>query len=201
MRPQAPVGADVPGSRLPERLQALARQSPWMMQALRAARSLELQSWCIGAGAVRNLVWDHLHDKAEASQLADVDLTYFDAAQLEPGPEQALQARLVAICPSLPWEVCNQARVHLWFEAHFGHAVEPLGSLEEAVASWPEYATAVGLWLDDDDAVHVIAPHGLDDLFGCIVRRNPRRVSLATYGQRVREKRYAQRWPRVTVLP
>ena len=184
-----------------ERLQTLARESAWMMEALRAARSLGLESWCIGAGAVRNLVWDALHGRAEPSALADVDLAYFDAASLQAEQEQALQARLQTLCPALPWEVCNQARVHLWFEAYFGHAVEPLHSLEEAVASWPEYATAVGLWLDDEDAIHVIAPHGLDDLFAGIVRRNPRRVSIATYRQRVAQKRYAERWPRVRVLP
>lgn len=182
-----------------ERLQALARQSPWMMEALRAARSLGLPSWCIGAGAVRNLVWDALHGKSEPSALSDVDLAYFDASSLQAEAEQALQTRLNEICPAVPWEVCNQARVHLWFEAYFGHAVEPLRSLEEAVASWPEYATAVGLWLDEEDRLHVIAPHGLDDLFACVVRRNPQRVSLETYRQRVAQKRYAERWPQVTV--
>jgi hypothetical protein len=48
--------------------------------------------------------------------------------------------------------------------------------------------------------MHVIAPLGLDDLFAMVVRRNPARVSLATYRQRVADKRYAQRWPRVTVI-
>ena len=47
------------------------------------------------------------------------------------------------LCPDVPWEVTNQAHVHLWFEEHFGHAVPPLSSLSDAVASWPEYATSV----------------------------------------------------------
>ena len=97
-------------------------------------------------------------------------------------------------------EAHGQAGVHRWFEGHFGHAVAPLRSLEEAVASWPEYATAVGLWLDDDDHLHVIAPHGLADLFAMVVRRNPARVSVKTYRERVASKRYAQRWPRVTIV-
>jgi hypothetical protein len=77
--------------------------------------------------------------------------------------------------------VTNQAAVHLWFERYFGHAVPPLASLEEAVASWPEYATCVGLRLEANDAITVIAPHGLEDLFGLLVRRNPVRVSVETY--------------------
>jgi len=182
------------------RLVALARAAPWFMAALAHVRALRLPAWCVGAGAVRNLVWDALHGHALPSTLADIDVAHFDASDLSPGRDAALQRRLQASAPSLPWEVTNQAGVHLWFEQFFGHAVEPLPSLQEAVATWPEFATCVGLWLDDDDALHVIAPHGLDDLFAMVVRRNPARVSVETYRERVATKRYAQRWPRVTVV-
>ena len=53
---------------------------------------------------------------------------------------------------------------------------------------------------DAAGGLHVIAPHGLDDLFAMVVRRNPARVSVETYRQRVREKNYAARWPHVRVL-
>ncbi|MEJ6003188.1 nucleotidyltransferase family protein [Paucibacter soli] len=182
------------------RLLALVRDSAWMMDALRAVRSLDLPNWCIGAGALRNLVWDALHGKSMPSALADIDVAYFDAGCLASERDAELQSRLCAMRPGLPWEVTNQAGVHLWFEACFGHAVAPLRSLEEAVASWPEYATAVGVRLDWDDSLTVIAPHGLHDLFACVVRRNPLRVSLETYRQRLAQKRYAERWPSVRVL-
>ena len=183
-----------------DRLAALARATPWFMDALAHVRALRLPAWCVGAGAVRNLVWDALHAHAAPSSLADVDVAFFDAADLSPGRDAALQAQLEAAAPGTPWEVTNQAGVHLWFEQHFGHAVEPLRSLEDAVASWPEYATAVGLRLDDDDRLHVIAPLGLDDLFAMVVRRNPARASVATYRERVASKRYVQRWPQVRVI-
>ena len=183
-----------------ERLIALARATPWFMQALAHARACRLRAWCVGAGAVRNLVWDALHGHATPSALADVDVAYFDPHDLSAERDAALQRQLHAMAPHTPWEVVNQAGVHLWFERHFGHPVAPLQSLQEAVASWPEYVTAVGLWLDDDDHVHVIAPHGLADLFAMVVRRNPVRVSVETYRARVASKRYAQRWPGVTVV-
>jgi hypothetical protein len=189
-----------PKNEMEERLCALARSSEWLMPALRAVRDLELSSWCIGAGAVRNLVWDSLHDYSTPSHLPDIDLAYFDASALAPESDAALQRSLCQAMPETPWEVTNQAAVHLWFESHFGHAVEPLGSLRDAVASWPEYATSVGLCLHPDDSIEVIAPHGLDDLFNCIVRRNPTRVSLSTYQTRVEQKKYTLRWPRVTVM-
>lgn len=184
---------------LPARLATLARNSPWMMEAMAAVRSLGLPSWCIGAGAVRNLVWDALHG-LEPAPPRDIDVAHFDADDLSEQRDQALEARLRALLPQLPWEVTNQAGVHLWFEGVFGHAVAPLRSLEEAVASWPEYATSVALRLEADDRISVIAPHGLDDLFSITVRRNPSRVSLQTYRQRCAQKRYAERWPRVRVI-
>ena len=171
------------------------------MSALRAVRGLGLASWCIGAGAVRNLVWDELHEHRTRSALADVDVAYYDASSIGPERDRELQAGLAAICPGLPWEVTNQAGVHQWFEGHFGHPVAPLLSLEEAVASWPEFATSIGLVLGHDDTIRVIAPHGLEDLFAMTVRRNPTRVSVETYRQRVEQKRYAERWPKVTVVP
>jgi uncharacterized protein len=176
-----------------------ALDTPWFMQALVAVRELGLPSWCIGAGAVRNMVWDKLHGHRTPSSLADIDVAYFDAGDISPRYDMELQARLTRRLPQVPWEVTNQAGVHQWFEAYFGHPVPPLNSLEEAVASWPEYATSVGVWLSDEGSIEVIAPHGLDDLFGLVVRRNPTRVSIDTYRQRVAQKNYTQRWPSVRV--
>ena len=185
---------------LDQRLVAIAGGCSWFMEALVAVRRLGLSEWCIGAGAVRNLVWDALHDKASPSPLSDVDVAYFDPTDIAAQRDAELQRELVSLRPDLPWEVTNQAGVHRWFEGHFGYAVEPLRSLEEAVASWPEFATAVGLSLGRDGSLRVIAPHGLEDLFAMVVRRNPARVSVETYRRRVAQKRYAERWPSVRVV-
>jgi hypothetical protein len=185
---------------LRERLVAIVRESAWFMPALCVVRELSLSSWCIGAGAVRNLVWDQLHGFEAPSALADVDVAYFDAADLSPKQDAELQARLSERLPGVPWEVTNQAAVHQWFEGHFGHPVEPLASLRDAVASWPEFATSVGVTLLADGSIDVIAPHGLDDLFAVVVRRNPTRVSVDTYRQRVAQKQYAERWPKVGIV-
>jgi uncharacterized protein len=191
----------VPEAHLQAQLALLARQSAWFMPALEAVRALHLESWCIGAGAVRNLVWYHLHQFEAPTKLKDVDVAYFDASDLRPETEQAVQSVLSARCPSVPWEVTNQAAVHLWFEGHFGHPVPPLSSLQDAVASWPEFATSVGLTLTEDSTIEVIAPYGLNDLFSTVVRRNPARVSVETYRRRLAEKRYSEHWPKVAVVP
>ena len=170
------------------------------MRALHAVRAAEIESWCIGAGAVRNVVWDHLHGYREPSALADVDVAYFDLT-VDPGDDDRIQKLLQTLEPGLPWEVTNQAFVHTWYEAYFGHPVEPLRSLEEAIASWPEFATSVGVSLTGQGCIEIIAPHGLQDLFEMRVQRNPTRVSVETYRSRVREKQYVQRWPRVAIVP
>lgn len=179
----------------------IVTSSPWFMAVLRAVRELDLPSWCVGAGAVRNLVWDYLHGYQDAATVTDVDVAYFDSADLSASRDEQLEAQLVKNLADIPWEVTNQAAVHLWFEGYFGHSVRPLNSLEEAVASWPEYATAVGIRLESDDRLTVIAPYGLTDLFEMVVRRNPVRVSLGVYQRRILTKRYTERWPRVVVIP
>jgi hypothetical protein len=186
-----------------QQLIAILSQSAWFMEALTTVRALNLDAWCIGAGTIRNLVWDALHGRTSVSPSteSDVDVAYFDAADLSAERDAQWQARLAAALPAVPWEVTNQAGVHQWFEATFGHAVAPLQSLEKAVASWPEYATSVGVSLAADDSLRIIAPHGLHDLFAIVVRRNPIRVSLDTYRQRIAQKRYAERWPKVRVEP
>ena len=116
-----------------ERLAALARATPWFMQALAHVRALGLPAWCVGAGAVRNLVWDALHGHAVASSLPDVDVAFFDADDLSPARDAVLQRRLQDVAPDTPWEVTNQAGVHLWFEQHFGHQLEPFLAQMKAV--------------------------------------------------------------------
>lgn len=180
----------------------MVRASAPLMDALEAVRSLGLQSWCIGAGAVRSLVWDTLHGFDKPSPLDDVDVVYFDASHASDGAEQEvdLEQRLRLLQPALRWEVTNQATVHLWFERALGQRVAPLHSLEEGVATWPEFATCVGVYLAPDDTIGVVAPHGLEDLFGLRVRHNPRRASAETYLQRVAEKRFAERWPLLSIV-
>nr|WP_230459398.1 nucleotidyltransferase family protein [Burkholderia ubonensis] len=91
--------------------------------------------WSIGAGAIRNLVWDSLHGYVTPTRPADVDLAYFAPSDLSSIRDSEIQRSLTAQCPEIPWEVTNQAAVHLWFESTFGHPVLPFRSLAQAIAS------------------------------------------------------------------
>jgi len=111
-------------------------------------------------------------------------------------PASTRPARLSGV----PWDAKNQAAVHTWYGRVFGGQVAPLTSAADGVATWPETATAVAVRLLPDDRLQVVAPCGLEDLFGLICRRNPRRVTVAHYRQRIHDKRITERWPRVEVV-
>ena len=178
----------------------IVRRDERFVAGLELVRGLALKDGCIGAGAVRNLVWDALHDVRGSRGSSDVDVVFFDDQDITVERDHAIERRLYGLDPTTPWEVTNQAGVHRWFEGAFGRPVAPLRSIAEAVASWPEFATCVAVPIDADDHIRVIAPHGLEDLFSMTVRRNPARVSVATYGQRIVDKRYRERWPNVRII-
>jgi hypothetical protein len=171
------------------------------MRALDAAREVAAPQWLIGAGAIRNAVWDRLHGFSEPSPLADIDVVFFDADDLAPERELRVERALRAREPDLPWEAKDQAAVHLWYPEKFGFAVDPVRSSAEAVGTWPETATAVAVRLDEGDRLTVVAPCGLEDLLGLVHRRNPKRVSVDEYERRLSTKRIAERWPKVRVIP
>jgi hypothetical protein len=60
----------------------LLKQDEFRLRCLQAAWSLHLPDWYLGAGFLRNAIWDHLHQHSQATPLNDIDLVYFDAKDL-----------------------------------------------------------------------------------------------------------------------
>jgi len=181
-------------------LAEIPTETPWFSRALHAVRKIDAPNAYIGSGAIRNAVWDALHNYAKPSQLADVDVAYFDESDLSEQSEHRYEAQLRVFEQDLAWDVKNQAAVHLWFHEVFGHRVDPLKSIEDAAATWPEFALAGAVRLRRTGSVEVVAPFGLDDLFAMVVRRNPRRVSRETFERRITEKKYADKWPKANIV-
>jgi uncharacterized protein len=181
-------------------IERIIRSNAWLWSILTVVRDSALPDWFVGAGVMRNVVWDHLHGYHKPTPCADVDVAFFDPHDLSPTRDQAAQEQLRARRPDVPWEATNQAAVHCWYEQVFGYPVAPLRSSEDGVGTWPETATCVGVRLLPDDTLLVAAPCGLADLLGMILRRNPRRVSLEEFRRRLREKRVQEKWPRVRVI-
>jgi len=151
------------------------------------------------SGAVYQRVLNHLTGRAPDYGIRDYDVGYFDASDISYDAEDVV-IRQVAAAFDEPFkstvEVRNQARVHLWFEAHFGEAYTPLASTAEALERFVSPMFAVGVRLDAGDQLHIEAPFGLADLFALRLRPNPRRP----FGgfDRVAAGVLA-RWPELTV--
>jgi uncharacterized protein len=185
---------------LESKLEQLLYSHDWFMAALEASREVNPPDGYLGGGVIRNLVWDKLHGYSSPTPLADLDLAYFDAADLSRETEQRLEAQLKTLQAKIPWQVRNQAAVHLWYEKRFGYRVEPLSSIKEAISTWPETTTAVAVKLNKNDQLEIFAAYGLVDLFDMTLRRNPRRVTKAIFQERLASKQILLKWPRVRVI-
>jgi hypothetical protein len=183
-----------------QRLRQILGANTWFMALLRTVRACDLPDWFVGAGVIRNITWDYLHGYSEPTPVADVDVAFFDPTNLTPERDRAAQQQLQARQPEIPWEATNQAAVHLWYKAVFGDAVPPLASTLDAIGTWPETVTCTGARLLPDDTLLIAAPYGLADLFNLILRRNPRRVSLERFQERVQQKKILEKWPQVREL-
>ncbi|WP_426956034.1 nucleotidyltransferase family protein [Muricoccus radiodurans] len=170
-------------------LKALLLADSHRLPLLRAVSALGLPDSWIGAGCVRDAVWDHLHGRPPAPPAGDVDVVWFG-----PGGDAALdrgtETRLRAATPGVAWSVTNQARM----SGRNGDA--PYLDIADALARWPETATAVAArWTGD--GLEVLAPFGLEDLFGLVLRPTPRFAGekRAVYRDRVAGRRWRERYP------
>ena len=178
-------------------LLAWVAEDDWRRGCLVAVAGLGLPDGWIGAGFVRNLVWDRLHGLAEATPLADVDVLFFDP-QAGRETERRLEARLRAVMPRAPWSARNQARMH----ARNGDA--PYRDTADAVTHWLETATGIAVRLGAGGGLELLAPFGLGDLFALTLRPTPharsRRDRLAAYRARLAAKAWELAWPGLRVL-
>jgi uncharacterized protein len=176
-------------------LTALVRSDPWIMDLLRAVRAMHLQQWCIAAGVIRNKVWDHLHGYSDRTLPADIDVLFYDRDRIDHTYEADIESQLATIVPGVRWEAVNQAAVHSYTKD------APYESIEQAMSRWADPVTAVGAHLTDEEQIVIMAPLGLQDLFGLVVRPNlvaPN--AAAVYRGRMMTKGWIARWPKLTIL-
>ncbi len=183
-----------------ERLEAALTQNRSLSELLARFDEIGLPDGWLAAGAVAQTVWNLAFGQAAEFGVKDVDLAYFDAHDLSPEAEAAHEHRLRDLFRHLPikLDVKNEARVHLWYEARFGYPIAPYSSTEEAIASFPTTATALGV---RRRAGHFecCAPFGLDDLFGLVVRPNKRQITRAIY--QAKTERWQSVWPQLAFVP
>lgn len=182
-------------SHLRAKTEDLLRADSQRMACLRAARELALPDWALGAGFVRNLIWDHLHHKTVPTPLNDIDLIYLDRRDPEGLAEAEHEAWLAARLPDQYWEVRNQTRMHL------RQGGPPFASSLEALSHWVEIPTCIGVRLLQDDQFEWLAPYGFDHNWSLRVSANPQcRQDSQVFVQRILSKGWQRLWPDLEIL-
>lgn len=163
------------------------------MKALHIAEQMRLNDWCIGAGFIRNLVWDKLHNYSYPTPLNDIDLIYFDKNKTTKEADQLIEDELKSIS-TLPWSVKNQARMHT------RNHDEPYTSTSHAMSYWVEMETAIGATLSHNGDLILVAPFGLEMLFRNSITLNPNRPKIDDFRHRITDKGWLKRWPNLRVM-
>ena len=170
-------------------------QDHWMMETLEAARAIHKPDWWICAGFVRNKIWDVLHGYAKRSPLPDIDFIYFDEEQAEESAEKDLERQLRQLLPGRPWSVKNEARMHVV------NRITPYISSSDAISKFPETVSALGVKLDEQGKLHLIAPWGIQDLLMMKIRPttffSESKERMNIYERRIEMKKWHVRWPLV----
>ena len=170
-----------------------------LKEILIKSKELNITDYYIGAGCIAQTVWNFLYDNPIDYGISDIDFVYFDL-NLEESAENLMAQRVNTLFSDIkiPIDVKNEARVHLWYENHFGYKIEPYNSLEESINTWPTTATSIGVRIEED-RLRVYAPFGLNDLFGGIVWANKVQITEEIYNNKV--NKWHNKWPNLTIIP
>lgn len=180
-----------------EKIIELITEDEWMMDILKAAKSLNLPDWWICAGFVRSKIWDTLHNFNERTPIPDIDVIYFDPRNIDELTEKKLEEMLKTLMPKAPWSVKNEARMHIKSN------MPPYSSSVDAISKFPETATALGVKLDERENVKLIAPCGISDVINLEVkptlffRETKERVEI--YEARIIKKNWKSIWNNLKV--
>jgi hypothetical protein len=170
-------------------------RNPRMMHCLAVLATHGPAGAWIGAGFVRNAVWDHLSGKdTEPTPLADLDVVFHDPDIATAEHDARIEAALSVAAPDLPWSVRNQARMH----ERNGH--RPYRDVADALTHWVETATAIAARLGPK-GVEILAPFGVDDVLELIIRPTPAfRTKPEIPLARLEAKGWLTRWPGLRVV-
>jgi uncharacterized protein len=181
-----------------EHLEAALQQNRSLWEILSRFDEIALPDAWLVAGAVAQTVWNLSLGRPAELGIKDVDIVYFDAADLSAEAEAAQERRLRRQFDALPiqLDVKNEARVHLWYQRTFRYAIPPYASTEAAIDTFPTTATSIGV--RRTNRFECYAPFGLDDLFSLVVRPNKAQVTEAIYEAKL--ARWREQWPQLTFL-
>ena len=160
--------------------------------------ALGLRQGHLTAGCLFQAWWNRCSGRPPGEGVKDYDVFYFDDRDLSWEAEDAVIRRVREATADLPAEieVKNQARVHLWYPARFGHAYPALRSATDGIDRYLVACTCIGIDLASG-ALH--APDGLGDLHRGVLRPNPLMPAPDLFAAKAAS--YRARWPWLAVAP
>lgn len=160
---------------------------------LEAWDALDLEDGWLVAGCLFQTVWNLQCGRAPEDGIQDYDIFYFDAGDLSADGEGQVQEHVDRVLGRLgaPVEVKNQARVHLWYEDHFGHPYPRLTGAKEGIDRFLVPSTCVAV-RPAGHAFEVYAPNGLGILYAGVLTPNPLTCHLPLF--RAKAESYRRRW-------
>ena len=172
-------------------LQAI-QLNPDLMKILTIIRNLELKDSWLAAGSVRNFIWNLLSDKPAFDRETDVDVIFFDP-DVSYEETLAIENKLREDFPQYQWELKNQVYMH----QHSPHTA-PYSSSCAAMSKYPERCTAIGLRLNEESALELFTPYGLEDILNFQVRPTPHFLEnedrMELYRTRLSKKNWQEKW-------
>lgn len=170
-----------------------------LQTVLERAQQLDVENWYVGSGGISQTVWNVQHGFDPAYGIRDYDLVYWDPDTSYEAEDNIIQkGQELFEDISIPVEIRNQARVHLWYEKHFGYVIPPHISTEDAIDTWPTTSNAVGVRKEGNDFT-VYSTFGLDDLLNMVIRPNKVKITKDIYQKKV--ERWHPIWPKLTIIP
>ena len=156
-------------------------------------QELDLPDGWLVAGCLFQTVWNRQAGLPPEHGIKDYDIFYFDGADLSAQREAQVQQTVDRTLGFLgvPIEVKNQARVHLWYESHFGFPYPRLASAKEGIDRFLIPSTCVGV-RPAEGGYEVYAPHGLDSLHAGVLAPNPLTPHLDLFRRKAAS--YKARW-------
>ncbi len=181
------------------RFVAAALANPLNGELLRRLAGLALPQCHLVAGSLFQSVWNAVSGRSPADGVKDYDIFYFDGTDLSWEAEDRVIRRTEAALADLgiTFDLKNQARVHLWYEARFGRSYPQLRSARDGIDRFLVAGTCVGLAAVGDRDAALYAPFGLDDIFRGLLRPNPLIHEPPAF--RAKAESYRTRWRHLVI--
>lgn len=180
-------------------LLGLLEKDQKMMEILTIINDLNLADTWLCAGTIRNYLWNILSGKEGFDESTDVDVVFFDPA-ISYEETVSIEAKLKKAHPQYQWELKNQVYMHI-----HNPKTPPYQNSRNAIASFPEQCTAIGLRLEPSThQLELFAPYGIQDIVAFIVRPTPYFLAdserMEMYHQRMEKKNWQEKWPELRIL-